>query len=130
MILLDTNTLIYYIRGIESVIKRFQAAPRSQLGIPSIVAYEIEYGALKTGSPRRRTVTENLLAGMTQIPFDAAAAAQSARIRIELENRGNVIGPLDLMIAGTAMSCDAVLVTNNTREFSRVRGLRLADWTR
>jgi len=49
---------------------------------------------------------------------------------MELERRGLVIGPLDLMIAGTAMSREAVLVTSNTREFSRVRGLRLADWTK
>lgn len=129
MILIDSNTLIYYIRGIEAVIKRFQATPRSQLWIPSIVAYEIEYGALKNGSPHRRKITEELLAGVAQIPFDADAAGQTARIRIDLENRGMVIGPLDLMIAGTAMSREALLVTNNTKEFSRIQGLRLADWT-
>ena len=130
MILLDTNTLIYYIRGIESVVKRFQATPRAELRIPSIVAYEMEYGALRIGSSRRRRVTEELLAGVARIPFDAEAARQTARIRMELEKRGLVIGPLDLMIAGTAMSREAVLVTSNTKEFSRVRGLRLADWTK
>lgn len=129
MILLDTNTLIYYIRGIESVVRRFQETPRTELRIPSIVAYEVEYGALQTGASRRRKVTEDLLAGVAQVPFDAAAAGQTARIRIELEDRGLVIGPLDLMIAGTAVSRGAILVTNNTDEFSRVRGLRLADWT-
>jgi len=75
-------------------------------------------------------VTDELLAGIGQVPFDREAASQSARIRMELERRGLVIGPLDLMIAGTAMSREAVLVTSNTREFSRVRGLRLADWTK
>ena len=129
MILLDTNTLIFYIRGIESVVRRFQATARRELRIPSIVAYEIEYGALKTGSSLRRKVTGELLTGVGQVPFDAMAASQTGRIRIELEARGLVIGPLDLMIAGIAMSREAVLVTSNTQEFSRVRGLRLEDWT-
>ena len=130
MILLDGNTLIYYIRGMDSVVRRFQATPRLELRIPTVVAYEIEYGALKIGSPRRRRVTDRLLAGIAQIPFDAEAAGATVRIRIDLENRGLVIGPLDLMIAGTAISREAVLVTNNIQEFSRVRGLRLADWSR
>jgi tRNA(fMet)-specific endonuclease VapC len=130
MILLDSNTLIHYIRGIEPVVKRFQATARRELRLPSIVAYEIEYGALKAGSARRREVTKELLAGVGQIPFDAAAASETARIRVELEDRGFVIGPLDLMIAGSAFSRNAVLVTNNIKEFSRIRGLRLQDWTR
>ena len=70
-----------------------------------------------------------LLAGFAQVPFDHAAARQAARIRVELETQGLVIGPLDLLIAGTAISRDAVLVTNNIREFSRLKGLRLSDWT-
>jgi len=129
MILLDTNTLIYYIRGVEGVVRRFQATPRRELRIPSIVAYEVEYGAFKAGSARRREMTKQLLRVVAQIPFDEAAASETARIRIELEHRGAFIGPLDLMIAGTAMSRGATLVTNNTREFSRVKGLDLRDWS-
>jgi tRNA(fMet)-specific endonuclease VapC len=73
-------------------------------------------------------VTRDLLAGVGQVPFDAPAAAQMGRIRIELEDRGLVIGPLDLMIAGIAMSREAVLVTS-TKEFSGIPGLRVADWS-
>jgi tRNA(fMet)-specific endonuclease VapC len=130
MILLDTNTLIQYFRGLEPVVRRFLLTPRREMRIPSIVAYEVEYGAWKTGSVSRRKATENVLTVIPQVPFDVAAASETARIRIDLERRGLVIGPLDLMIAGSAVSRDAVLVTNNTPEFSRIKGLRLQDWTK
>ena len=107
---------------------RLQAASRSELAIPAIVAYEIEYGTLKIGSTRRRAIVHGLLAGLAHIPFDREAAVEAARIRVDLESRGAMIGPLDLMIAGTAVSCGATLVTNNTKEFSRVKNLKIVDW--
>jgi tRNA(fMet)-specific endonuclease VapC len=128
--LLDTNTLIHYLRGHESVVSELQRTSPRELAIPSVVAYEIEYGTLKIGSAARRAVVSGLLAGLDQVPFDHEAARESARIRIDLESRGAIIGPIDLLIAGTALSRGALLVTNNTKEFSRVKGLRLADWTR
>jgi tRNA(fMet)-specific endonuclease VapC len=130
MILLDSNTLIQYFRGVPSVVRNFQMTPRRELRIPSVVAYEVEYGAWNMGSMARRKATQGLLAAVPQVPFDSAAASESARIRIELERRGLMVGPLDLMIAGTATSRNAFLVTNNTAEFSRIKGLRLLDWTK
>jgi len=97
--------------------------------VPSVVVYEIEYGTLKTGSARRRALLSDLLADLVHIPFDQEAALQSARVRIELEALGIVIGFIDFLIAGTALSRGAALATNNTKEFSRVKGLRLEDWT-
>jgi len=84
---------------------------------------------LKMGSRRRQFSVSELLAGLEQVAFDREAARESARIRVELERRGLVIGPIDLLIAGTALSRNATLVTNNTKEFSRIKGLRLSDWT-
>jgi len=130
MILLDTNIVIFYLKGQEPVVARLQAASPREVAVPNVVAYEIEYGTLKIGSSRRRSVAFGLLAGLTQVPFDHEAARESARIRIDLEARGEVIGPVDLLIAGTAVSLGAALVTSNTREFSRVKGLRLLDWTK
>ncbi len=129
MILLDTNTLIYCLKGLEPVTSKVQAADPREVAIPSIVACELEYGTLKAVHPRRRAIIEDLLRNMRVIPFDADAANEAARIRINLEARGLIIGPLDLLIAATAVSRGAVLVTNNRKEFSRVRSLRLADWT-
>jgi tRNA(fMet)-specific endonuclease VapC len=128
--LLDTNTLIHYLRGQPTVVSRLQSASPRQLAIPSIVAYEIEYGTRKVSSARRREIVSGLLASIQQIPFDREAALEAARIRIHLEARRLFIGPMDLLIAGTALSRGAVLVTNNTKEFSRIKSLRLEDWTK
>ena len=93
------------------------------------MVYELEYGALRSGLPaRRRRELERGLGYIQRVPFDSEAATASAKIRIELERQGLTIGPLDLLIAGTALSRGAVLVTNNTVEFSRVAGLQVTDW--
>ena len=130
MTLLDTNTVIFCLKGKEPVTARFRAALPSETAIPSVVAYELEYGTLKVANPQRRRILARLLDGLEKIPFDGKAAREAARIRADLEKRGLLIGPLDLLIAGTAMSNGAILATNNTREFSRIKGLRLVDWTR
>lgn len=129
MTFLDTNILIYCLKGREPATSRFRAAIPSEIAIPSVVGYELEYGTLKIVSPQRRKILSRMLSSLEEIPFDRAAAREAARVRIDLERRGIVIGPLDLLIAGTALSRGAVLATNNTREFSRVKGLRLEDWT-
>ena len=126
---MDTNTVIFYLRGIEPVVANLQAASPTEVAIPAVVAYELEYGNLKSGSSRRRSIVSELISGIAQIPFDGSAAVETARIRVELESCGMPIGPLDLLIAGTALSRGSALVTNNTKEFSRVKGLRLLDWT-
>ncbi len=130
MTLLDTNTLIHYLRGHQPVVSRFQAVSPRELAIPTIAVYEIEYGTLKIGPSRRRAIVSQLLSSIEQVPFDRDAAMESARIRVDLEFRALLIGPMDLLIAGTALSRGATLVTNHTKEFSRIKNLRLADWTR
>jgi tRNA(fMet)-specific endonuclease VapC len=130
LILLDSNTVIHYLKGRATVVSQFQAASPRELALPSIVTYEIEYGTLKLDSAARRATVSSLLANLTHVPFDREAALESGQIRLLLERRGHIIGPHDLLIAGTALSRGAVLVTSNTREFSRVPGLHLADWTK
>src|SRR5688572_1519196 len=82
VILLDTNILIHYLKGHDSVVARLQSSSPKELGIPSVVAYEIEYGTMKLGSLRRRAVISELLAGLDQVPFDHGAARESAQVRI------------------------------------------------
>lgn len=125
--LLDTNTIIHYLKGDPGVVGHIQAASRHELAVPCVVVYELEYGGIRAGARRRRLVSQ-VLAHLEHVPFDSEAAVAAAAIRVELESRGLTIGPLDLMIAGTALSRNATLVTNNSGEFSRVRGLRLLDW--
>ena len=108
---------------------RIRSASRGELAIPAIVVYELEYGTLRSRVPaRRRRDLEAGLEHIQHVPFDSAAARAAAGIRLELEKRGTTIGPLDMLIAGTAVSRAAVLVTNNSAEFSRVPGLRVVDW--
>ena len=129
MTLLDTNVIVHYLKGDPGIVARIRHASRDEIAIPSIVVYELEYGTLRSRLPaqRRRTLREGL-ADIRHMPFDTAAALAAAGIRLELERRGMTIGPLDLLVAGTAASLGAVLVTDNAAELSRVPGLRVEDW--
>ena len=75
-----------------------------------------------------RPSTEQFLATVAVLPFDAIASRCAAEIRHELERGGQGIGPLDTLIAATAFANNATLVTHNVREFGRVQGLKLVDW--
>ena len=129
MYALDTNTLSYFLRGEGDVARRLNAAAADQLGLPSVVAYELRYGLKRIGAgPRRLAELNQLLGALTPLPFDADAAEIAAQIRVELERRGESIGNFDLMIAATALAHHAILVTRNRREFERVPLLQLEDW--
>ncbi len=129
MLALDTNTVIHYFKGRGKVAVRMLAIPPERIAIPSVVVFEIEVGILKSGetSKRRRQFSE-LLEAVTIFPFTQAEAQTAARIRTGLERQGTPIGPLDVLIAGTALAQGATLVTRNTDEFSRVPGLELENW--
>lgn len=129
MVLLDTNTLIYFFKGQGNVAERLLSAPRSQLLLSSVVLYELETGIAKsTDSKRRRQQMETLANAMTIAPFGKEEARMAAKLRATLEKAGTPIGPEDTLIAATALAQRATLVTHNTREFSRVPGLKLEDW--
>ena len=129
MFALDTNTLIYYFKGIGNVAARLRLVSPRELAIPSVVLYELETGLARSNSPEKRRRALNVLVAATRVlPFDGEAARSAAAIRASLEAAGTSIGPLDTLIAGTALAHSAILVTHNSAEFSRVSGLRLTDW--
>ena len=128
LIFLDTNTIIHYLKGEPSVVQNIHRRDRTELALPAIVLYELEVGTLRSVGSKRRKILEKGLQGIDIVPFDAEAAVQAAQIRVQLESLGISIGPLDILIAGAALSRNALLVTNNTKEFSRIKGLRVADW--
>lgn len=129
MYVLDTNTLIYFFRGQGKVAERLLATPPAEVAIPAISVYELEVGIAKSTQPaKRRRQFDELLETITVLPFDRAAAAAAAGVRSALEKAGRPIGPLDTLIAGTALAHRAILVTHNTREFKRVSKLELIDW--
>jgi tRNA(fMet)-specific endonuclease VapC len=127
--LLDTNVIIHYLKGDPGIVARIHKSPPGDLAIPAIVLYELEYGTLQSKFPaRRQRDLEEGWARIQHIPFDSDAAMAAARVRVGLEKQGLTIGPLDLLIAGTALSRGATLVSNNAAEFARVPGLRVVDW--
>jgi tRNA(fMet)-specific endonuclease VapC len=129
MILLDTNICIYIInQRPPEVLARFHAYRLGEIGLSSVVAAELAYGVAKSRSERNRKALEMFLAPLEILPFDEKAVWVYGELRATLEARGQPIGSLDTMIAAHALSVDAVLATNNTREFSRVAGLRLENW--
>ena len=129
MYALDTNTLIYFFKGIGNVARRLLDTPPASIAIPAVVLYEIETGIAKSSQPeKRRQQLDQLLDAVTLLPFDRPAAVQAAALRARLEQIGSPIGPLDTLIAGTALANNAILVTHNTREFSRIPNLHFADW--
>jgi tRNA(fMet)-specific endonuclease VapC len=128
--LLDTDICIYLLNNNpEQVVRRMQQIQMDEIAISSITVFELVHGALKS-----QKVTQNLnqikqLNQMiTVLNLDPKAAEHAAKIRRELEVQGTPIGPFDILIAGQALSLDAILVTNNTREFSRIGGLKLENW--
>jgi tRNA(fMet)-specific endonuclease VapC len=126
---LDTNTLIYYFKGIGQVPQRLLAELPEHLAIPTVVVYELQVGIAKSLSPTKRVQQLEILLQMIQvIPFGLQEAAVAAMIRANLERAGTPIGPTDILIAGTALAHNATLVTHNVREFSRIRQLKIVDW--
>lgn len=129
MYVLDTNTLLDYFRGRGNVAKNLLAVPPSEVALPAIAAYEVWVGVLSSrNAGRRQAQYEQFLATVEVLPFDAGVGRRAAAIRYALERRGEGIGPLDTLIAATAVASNATLVTHNVREFGRVRGLKLVDW--
>jgi tRNA(fMet)-specific endonuclease VapC len=129
MYVLDTNTLIYFFRGQGRVAERLLATPPAEVAIPALSVYELEVGIAKSAQPgKRRRQFDGLLDSVTMLPFDRGAAVAAARARAALEKAGRPIGPLDTLIAGTALAHRAVLVTHNRSEFERVPKLALIDW--
>jgi tRNA(fMet)-specific endonuclease VapC len=129
MILLDTNICIYIINAKPpAVLERFKHYRLGEIGLCSVVAAELAFGVAKSGSARNRQALEMFLAPLTILPFDERAAWAYGDLRAELERRGTPIGSLDTMIAAHALSLQATLITNNTREFAQVSGLHVDNW--
>jgi len=126
---LDCNTIIYALKGKGEVRERLQDTDIRQIAIPAVVVYELEVGTLGSENPVRRRRELHMLLGVLKIlPFDVASAERAAQLRLELEQAGMKIGPMDNLIAGTVLAHHATLVTHSLDEFSRVPGLRVEDW--
>ena len=128
--MLDTNTCILAIKSEPAGLRKRFNEQSAALCLSTISLAELMYGVEKsTRQEHNLDVVESFAARLAVLPFDERAAAHYGNIRGELERKGTPIGPYDLMIAGQARSEGLVLITANTREFRRVSGLRIEDWT-
>ena len=130
--MLDTNVCIHLIRRRPSaVLRRFEEYVIGEVGVSSVTAAELRYGSEKSAAvEQNREALGAFLLPLEVLAFGEEAAAAYGRVRSALEKAGTPIGPLDTLIAAHAVGLGVTLVTNNTREFSRVPGLELEDWTR
>lgn len=128
--LLDSNTCIRFLnQRSQVVVDRLTETPDEDIFVCSIVKAEMFYGSQKSlRRERNLAVQRAFFSRYVSLPFDDLAADQYALIRSDLEERGQLIGANDLLIAAIALAHDLTLVTHNTAEFSRVRGLQMEDW--
>ena len=128
--MLDTDTCIAIIKKQPAnALRKLRGKSIGQVGISSITFGELAFGAENSTKPAEANaaLTEFVLALEVAV-FDSDAAITYGGVRASLARRGTPIGPLDTLIAAHALSIDTVLVTHNTREFARVKALRLEDW--
>ena len=130
--LLDTNVCVDYLSGrYPTVTRRLQAAAPDDLRVSSVAVAELRYGAEKSvHKQRNHERLDVFLREVACVDFDRDAASAYGRIRAALEAKGAVVGPYDLQIAGHAVSLGLVLVTDNVREFRRVKRLKVENWRR
>lgn len=128
--LLDTNICIYIIKKKPlSVINKLQSLDVADIGISSITLSELEYGVSKSTQPEKNKLALiKFLAPIQIVLYDDMAAEKYGDIRATLEKSGKIIGPLDMLIAAHALSLGCILVTNNTKEFERIKLLKIENW--
>lgn len=131
MFLLDTNVLSALVRDPQGVVAEHIArVGETNVCTSIVVAAELRYGAAKRGSARLTQQLDVILTAMDVVPFESPMDRVYADVRTALEQRGRPIGGNDLIIAAQALALDAVLVTDNVKEFEQVPGLKIENWVR
>ena len=123
----DTNACSHFMRGHPVLIEHWiMHAPSIRLS--ALVVAELEYGAAKSASAKQQRRVTELASSLPFEPFSREDTLNYARLRAFLERRGQMIGPIDTLIAAQALRLGATVVTHNLTEFKRVPKLKVADW--
>jgi len=126
---LDTDTVSYLLRGSRGIARRMSRYPPSELAMSVIAVAELRAGGAKvTSAAKLRSRIEDVLATLAVVEFTEADTLVYAEVRAHLERAGTPIGELDTLLGAHALARGATLVTNNTRHFERVPGLRVESW--
>lgn len=128
--MLDTNTCIYLIKNKPlGIVKKLQSLKIEDVSISTITLAELEYGVEKSQKrEQNKLALAEFLAPVEVLNFDDFAAQKYGEIRTFLESKGKLIGAMDMLIAGHALSLNLILVTNNVREFKRIPSLKIENW--
>jgi len=128
---LDTNICVYFLKGLyPSVLENIQNTNPNNIKIPSIVKAELLYGAEKSQHKVKNLTNINrFLEPFEIIPFDDDCSIIYSKIRATLELKGTGIDPDDYIISTTTLAKNGILVTNNIKEFERIKNLKIENWT-
>ena len=128
--LIDTNICIYIMNNHPpEVLEKFKLIGVGEVGISSISVSELHYGACKSNKTKQNIKRlEEFLYPFEILAYDESASREYGKIRSQLEKKGQIIGPLDMLIAAHAISKRLTIITNNTKEFKRVKLLKIENW--
>ncbi len=132
MFLIDTNICIYIMNDHPpEVIQKFRDIGVGNICISSITVSELQYGACKSKQIKKNIERlDEFLSPFEILAYDENASNFYGKIRSKLEKKGNIIGPLDMLIAAHALSKNLTLITNNEKEFKRVKSLKVKNWVK
>ncbi len=132
--MLDTDTCIFLMRGESPVLaEKVQSVPLQQQVMSAVTFAELTYGVQASAAPKRKqnqAVLDSLALHLAVLDWPQEAAQHYAEIRADLKKRGAQLGAADLMIAAHARAMGATVVTNNIKDFGRVKGLQVENWTK
>ena len=127
--MLDTDTVSLLIRKNKAVMKNLIKREDDEICISAITYAELRFGLEKKGSEKLNNEVNTILGKLSIIDFNSAQSEFYGRVRLALEKSGMPLGDMDLLIAAAALSAGAILVTHNTRHFSRIQGIKVEDWS-
>jgi len=127
--LLDTDTCIYWLKGVQSVREHLEAIGMDQIAISTITVGELYFGAYNSAKVAENlTRAETFVKQLAVLPLNDAALKTFGQIKADLRKQGQVVADFDLLIANTALAEARILVTNNTRHYARIPGIQLENW--
>lgn len=129
MIVLDTDTISYFLKGIPSVVERFKNTATDVMYTTIINRSELLYGAYYSGENKQRLDKINgFLQCIPILPFNTQSSTIFAENKASLRRAGLTVADFDLLIASIVLAHDALLITNNHKDFSKIKGIRLENW--
>ena len=127
--MLDTDTVSFLVRKNPSIVRNLVKHEDDEICISAITYAELRFGLEKRGSEKLFNEVSTVMGKVSIVNFDDSQSELYGKIRLELEKTGTVIGDMDMLIAAAAFSSGAILVSHNKKHFSKIKGLKVEDWS-